>query len=99
MTHLLILRRAGEEIGAARLPFPATLAAIYASMRAILPQVYVRIKPTTTEIAGPWVCADSPRVRREAATERPCIVVPMATWHHDAGAALHRAERERLGTQ
>jgi hypothetical protein len=46
-----------------------------------------------------WAHADSLRVRREAATGRPCFIVPMATWHHDAGAALHRAEQERFGMQ
>jgi hypothetical protein len=56
-------------------------------------------EPVLYHMNLPWVRADSLRARREAAIGRPCFIVPMAAWHHDASAALHRAERERFGTQ
>jgi hypothetical protein len=51
--------------------------------------------PTLYHMNLPWVRADYLRARREAATGRPCYVIPMAAWHHDPLAALQRAERAR----
>jgi hypothetical protein len=54
--------------------------------------------PTLYHMNLPWVRADDLRARREAATGRPCYVIPMAAWHRDPLGALQRAERERSAT-
>jgi len=54
--------------------------------------------PTLSHMNLPWVRAEDLRARREAATGRPCYVIPMDAWHRAPLAVLQRAERERSTT-
>ncbi len=54
--------------------------------------------PTLYHMNLSWVRAVYLRARREAATGRPCYVVPMAAWHRNPLDALQWTERERSAT-
>jgi hypothetical protein len=77
-------------------PAPSARSDPYAALYAVIGRS--DDEPVLYHMNLSWVRADSLRARREAATGRPCFVIPMAAWHHDAGAALLRAEQARFGT-